>query len=93
VSVGAPARYKRRNSPDPSRYRSEILPIADDHDTYTREQLLAAIDTYRSLFAALRGCEDLRCSLCASCVDVVFRQARPAPHKIPAKYTGGRWRR
>jgi hypothetical protein len=88
-----PARYKRRRSPDPSRYRSEILPIADDHDTYTREQLLEAIDTYRSLFAVLRECQDARCSLCASCVDVVFRQARPAPLRIPSKYSGGRWRR
>lgn len=80
--------------PHPSRYRSEILPIADDHDTFTRDQLLGAIDTYRSLFAALRTCEDRRCALCAACVDVVFRRARPAPTRIPAKYTNGiPWKR
>jgi hypothetical protein len=71
---------------DMSRYQGSRVPATDDHDTYTRQQLLEAIDEYRRLFLKLRECEDPRCSLCAHCHHVVFRESRPAPTRIPDKY-------
>lgn len=80
---------------------------ARSYRDYSREELLEVIrrleaeakrreeemDAIEDALAVPRSCTDPRCSLCAACVDAIFRKAHPLPLTIPQKYVASPWRK
>lgn len=62
-------------------------------DLLSRTQLIAELRALRAVLETLRACEDLRCSICNTCVTALFITARPRPLRIPKKHTNHPWRK